>query len=138
MRIGELAARAGCDVETLRFYEREGLLAAPAREASGYRRYDDRALDTVRFIRHCRSLDIPLHHHEKWNGTGYPLKLQGDLIPLCARIFAVVDVYDALTSNRPYHEAAAQDVALAHIKEQSGIAFDPDVVRQFLEMVGEG
>ena len=60
MRIGELAARAGCDVETLRFYEREGLLAAPAREASGYRRYDDRALDTVRFIRHCRSMDIPL------------------------------------------------------------------------------
>ena len=60
MKIGELAAQAGCDVQTVRFYEREGLLEAPAREASGYRRYDDRAVVKVRFIRHCRSLDIPL------------------------------------------------------------------------------
>lgn len=61
MRIGELAAQAGCDVETVRYYEREGLLEAPPREACGYRRYDDRALEKLRFLRHCRSLDIPLH-----------------------------------------------------------------------------
>ena len=60
MKIGELAREAGCDVETVRFYEREGLLAAPAREASGYRRYGEPDLARLRFVRHCRSLDIPL------------------------------------------------------------------------------
>jgi Cd(II)/Pb(II)-responsive transcriptional regulator len=60
MKIGELAARAGCDVQTVRFYEREGLLEEPAREESGYRRYEDRHLTQLNFIRHCRSLDIPL------------------------------------------------------------------------------
>ena len=84
-----------------------------------------------------RSLDIPLYHHERWNGTGYPLKLKGTEIPLSARIFAVVDVYDALTSDRPYHEAIARDVALEHIQAQAGTAFDPDVVRVFKEMAGE-
>lgn len=60
MKIGEVAARAGCDVQTVRFYEREGLLEEPAREASGYRRYAERHLTRLNFIRHCRSLDIPL------------------------------------------------------------------------------
>src|SRR6185369_4221859 len=60
MKIGELAARAGCDVQTVRFYEREGLLEAPERESSGYRRYAARHLERVHFIRHCRSLDLPL------------------------------------------------------------------------------
>ena len=60
MKIGELAAQAGCDVQTVRFYEREGLLEEPEREASGYRRYAERHLKRLQFIRHCRSLDIPL------------------------------------------------------------------------------
>ena len=60
MKIGEVAARAGCDVQTIRFYEREGLLEAPERESSGYRRYAARHLARLHFIRHCRSLDIPL------------------------------------------------------------------------------
>jgi Cd(II)/Pb(II)-responsive transcriptional regulator len=60
MKIGELAASAGCDVQTVRFYEREGLLEEPGRDASGYRSYDQRHLSRVNFIRHCRSLDIPL------------------------------------------------------------------------------
>lgn len=60
MRIGELAQRAGCDVQTVRFYEREGLLEEPQREPSGYRAYDRRHLSRLSFIRHCRSLDIPL------------------------------------------------------------------------------
>lgn len=60
MKIGELAAKAACDVQTVRFYEREGLLEEPARTASGYRSYDTRHLGRLNFIRHCRSLDIPL------------------------------------------------------------------------------
>jgi Cd(II)/Pb(II)-responsive transcriptional regulator len=60
MKIGELAAQAGCDVQTVRFYEREGLLAEPEREPSSYRRYAARHLQRLQFIRHCRSLDIPL------------------------------------------------------------------------------
>jgi len=60
MKIGELASRTGCDVQTIRFYEREGLLEAPERESSGYRRYAVRHLARLQFIRHCRSLDIPL------------------------------------------------------------------------------
>ena len=60
MKIGELAAQAACDVQTVRFYEREGLLEEPARDASGYRSYDGRHLARLNFIRHCRSLDIPL------------------------------------------------------------------------------
>ncbi len=60
MKIGELAASAGCDVQTVRYYEREGLLEAPERDASGYRRYADRHVQRMQFIRHCRSLDVPL------------------------------------------------------------------------------
>lgn len=60
MKIGELATHAGCDVQTVRFYEREGLLEEPPRETSGYRRYDERHLTRLTFIRHCRTLDIPL------------------------------------------------------------------------------
>ncbi|MDQ2734697.1 MAG: Cd(II)/Pb(II)-responsive transcriptional regulator, partial [Pseudomonadota bacterium] len=60
MKIGELATRADCDVQTIRYYEREALLEAPSRDASGYRRYDDQHLVRLQFIRHCRSLDIPL------------------------------------------------------------------------------
>jgi Cd(II)/Pb(II)-responsive transcriptional regulator len=60
MKIGELATKAGCDAQTVRYYEREGLLEAPEREASGYRRYADKHLSRLQFIRHCRTLDIPL------------------------------------------------------------------------------
>lgn len=60
MKIGEFAARAGCDTQTVRYYEREGLLAEPSREDSGYRRYDGQQLQRLHFIRHCRTLDIPL------------------------------------------------------------------------------
>lgn len=84
-----------------------------------------------------RSLDIPLHHHEKWNGSGYPFGLQGTEIPLPARIFAVVDVYDALTSRRPYHEPVTHQVALDYIQIEAGRYFDPQVVEKFLEMLKE-
>ena len=80
------------------------------------------------------ALDIPYGHHERWDGTGYPRKLAGEQIPLAARIFSVVDVYDALTSDRPYREAWSREGALAHIEEQAGRQFDPDVVQAFLHM----
>lgn len=81
------------------------------------------------------ALDIPYCHHEKWDGTGYPRKLKGEEIPLSARIFAVVDVYDALTSDRPYRKAWEKDEALIYIKKQSGNHFFPDAVKAFCEMM---
>jgi putative nucleotidyltransferase with HDIG domain len=83
------------------------------------------------------ALDIPYCHHEKWDGTGYPRKLKEEEIPVAARIFAVVDVYDALTSDRPYRKAWKREAALAYIQEQSGKYFDPDAVRAFLELLEE-
>jgi putative nucleotidyltransferase with HDIG domain len=80
------------------------------------------------------ALDIPYCHHEKWNGTGYPRGLKGEEIPLAARIFAVADVYDALTSDRPYRKGWPPERALDYIREQSGTGFDPRVVETFLTM----
>jgi putative nucleotidyltransferase with HDIG domain len=77
------------------------------------------------------SLDIPYCHHEKWDGTGYPRGLRGEKIPLAARIFAIVDVFDALTNDRPYRPAWTQDRAMEHIRAESGKHFDPDVVDLF-------
>jgi HD-GYP domain-containing protein (c-di-GMP phosphodiesterase class II) len=84
----------------------------------------------------AQALDIPLYHHEKWDGTGYPHGLREEQIPLPARLFAVVDVYDALTSNRPYREAWSHADAIDHIKRQSGKHFDPKVVEAFSTMIG--
>ncbi len=80
------------------------------------------------------TMDIPYCHHEKWDGTGYPRGLKGTEIPLVARIFSVVDVYDALTSDRPYRSAWPEDKALEYMKEKSGIDFDPDVVELFTKL----
>lgn len=81
------------------------------------------------------ALDIPYFHHEKWDGTGYPHGLKGEQISLAARIFAVVDVWDALTSVRPYRPAWSNEQALTYIKEQSGKHFDPEVVKAFLTLI---
>lgn len=82
------------------------------------------------------ALDIPYCHHEKWDGTGYPRQLKNTEIPLAARIFAVVDVWDAVTSDRPYRPAWNKDQALSYIREQSGKHFDPQVVETFLKFIG--
>jgi putative nucleotidyltransferase with HDIG domain len=82
-----------------------------------------------------RALDIPYAHHEKWDGSGYPLGLTGDAIPMVARIFAVADVFDALTSDRPYRKAWSREKAIEYIREQSGQHFDPAVAEAFLAMV---
>jgi putative two-component system response regulator len=81
------------------------------------------------------AMEIPYCHHEKWDGTGYPRGLQGEQIPLAARLFAIVDVWDALTSDRPYRKAWERDKVLAHIKEESGKHFDPNVVEVFLQII---
>jgi len=80
-------------------------------------------------------LDIPYYHHEKWDGSGYPEGLAGDEIPLPARIFAVVDVWDALRSDRPYRTAWPEPRARSYIQEQSGKHFDPHVVEAFLRLL---
>jgi putative nucleotidyltransferase with HDIG domain len=82
------------------------------------------------------ALPIPHCHHEKWDGTGYPQGLRGEAIPLAARIFAIVDVYDALTSDRPYRRAWSPEKAIEHIRSLSGTHFDPEVVKAFLEIRG--
>ena len=83
------------------------------------------------------AMDIPYCHHEKWDGTGYPRGLKGDEIPLAAQLFAVVDVYDALTTDRPYRKAWSKEQTLGYIREQSGKHFSPIAVRAFLEMMEE-
>lgn len=97
------------------------------------------AYDMLQPIHYLRdSLDIPYCHHEKWDGTGYPQGLKGEQIPLAARIFALVDVYDALTSDRPYRRAWPKAKTLQYILEQSGKHFDPQVVEKFLQFFGAG
>jgi PAS domain S-box-containing protein len=78
------------------------------------------------------SLDIPYCHHEKWDGSGYPRQLKGEDIPLAARIFAIADVYDALTSDRPYRDAWSKEDTLNYIVDQSGKHFDPKIVEMFI------
>ena len=81
------------------------------------------------------ALDIPYYHHERWDGSGYPEGLKGLQIPLEARIFAVVDAWDALTSTRPYREAWSPEKALEYIRDNSGILFDPVVVFRFEQIM---
>ncbi len=83
------------------------------------------------------ALDIPYCHHEKWDGTGYPRGLKGEQIPLAARIFAVVDVWDALRSRRPYREAWPESRVLAHIRSLAGTHFEARMVDAFLKMLSE-
>ncbi len=79
-----------------------------------------------------RALDIPYCHHEHWNGQGYPRGLQDEQIPLSARIFAVVDAWDALRSDRPYRRAWPESRVRAYLQSEAGIHFDPKIVEVFL------
>jgi len=81
------------------------------------------------------ALDIPYCHHEKWDGTGYPRGLKGEQIPLAARIFAVVDVYDALRSDRPYRPAWSEEEVRQYIRQEAGHHFDPQVVEMFMRLL---
>ncbi len=93
-------------------------------------------LSSITFLR--PALEIPYAHHERWDGAGYPRRLSQKQIPLAARIFSIVDVWDALTSDRPYRPAWPKEKALDYICEQSGKHFDPQVVDAFLELMQSG
>ena len=94
-----------------------------------------RLLAPIAYLRDA--MEIPVHHHERWDGSGYPDGLAGEGIPLAARIFAVVDVWDALTSDRPYRDAWSDEATFAHLRENAGRLFDPTCVEAFLAMLRE-
>jgi HD-GYP domain-containing protein (c-di-GMP phosphodiesterase class II) len=101
----------------------------------GHPRLAHQLLLSVNYL--APALDIPHYHHERWDGSGYPDGLRAEQIPFSARLFAVVDVYDALTSIRPYRSAWPRQAALEHIDQQSGKLFDPAVVKAFLQVMRE-
>jgi len=92
-------------------------------------------LSSIEFLR--PALDIPYCHHEKWDGSGYPRGLQAEQIPLPARIFAVIDVWDALNSDRPYRQAWPESKVMAYLQEQAGVHFDPQVVNAFIALLAK-
>ena len=83
------------------------------------------------------ALDIPFYHHERWNGSGYPHGLKGENIPLSARLFAIVDVWDALRSDRPYRKAIPREQVIDYLSENANVLFDPKLVEVFLKFVKE-
>jgi putative nucleotidyltransferase with HDIG domain len=102
------------------------------------RKHPDYSYDMLRQIDYLRhALDIPRSHHEKWDGSGYPKGIKGEEIPLAARIFTVVDVWDALRSDRPYRKGWTTERTLQYIRKQSGKAFDPAVVEAFTALLKE-
>jgi HD-GYP domain-containing protein (c-di-GMP phosphodiesterase class II) len=116
----------------------DGILLKPGplsdEEWAVMRKHPTLAYEMLSPIHYLRSaLDIPYCHHERWDGTGYPRGLRGEQIPLAARIFAVVDVWDALNSDRPYRKAWSEDKAREYLRSAAGTQFDPQVVQAFLE-----
>lgn len=102
------------------------------------RRHPQYAFDLLAPIPYLRpALDIPYCHHEHWDGSGYPRGLRGEQIPLAARIFSIIDIWDALLSDRPYRDAWPEEKVIAYIKEISGKILDPTVVDAFLRMISE-
>jgi HD-GYP domain-containing protein (c-di-GMP phosphodiesterase class II)/putative methionine-R-sulfoxide reductase with GAF domain len=95
-----------------------------------------RIVEGIPFLQ--ETLPVIRYHQERWNGSGYPIGLKGSDIPILARVFAVVDAFDALTSNRPYRQKISTLEALAYLKEEASILFDPDIVSAFEKLVLEG
>jgi PAS domain S-box-containing protein len=102
------------------------------------RQHPQYAYDLMYPIPYLRpALDIPYAHHERWDGSGYPRGLKGEDIPLAARIFAVVDIWDALLYKRVYRDAWPEEQVLEYLKNTAGIELDPDIVENFLELLEE-
>ncbi len=103
------------------------------------RKHPDYALQMLSPISFLEpALDIPYCHHEKWDGSGYPRGLKGEKIPAAARVFAIVDVWDALRSDRPYRPAWTHERVVDYIRALAGTHFDPHAVGPFLELIGSG
>lgn len=92
-------------------------------------------LEPVEMLR--GALEIPLHHHERWDGRGYPHGIAGDQIPLAARIFAIVDVWDSLMTDQPYRPAWEPSVVIEHLQDNRGKHFDAELVDAFLVLLAE-
>jgi hypothetical protein len=102
------------------------------------RKHPQYAFDLLSPIPYLRpALDIPYCHHEHWDASGYPRGLKGEQIPLSARVFSIVDIWDALLSNRPYRDAWPEEKVIQYIKDVSGTILDPKVVKAFLKMMSE-
>jgi HD-GYP domain-containing protein (c-di-GMP phosphodiesterase class II) len=100
------------------------------------RRHPDIAVDLLSHVSYLEpALKIPHWHHEKWNGTGYPDGLHNENIPFAARLFALADVYDALTSKRPYRDAWSKENTIEYIEHEAGKHFDPRIVPEFLDLI---
>ena len=112
--------------------------ALTAKEWEIMKQHPSFALQMLSPIQYLKlALDIPHFHHERWDGSGYPGGLKGEQIPLAARIFAVADVYDALTSDRPYRSKWAKSEVVDYIRQHAGSLFDPKIVQVFLQMMEE-
>ena len=117
-----------------RILHKNGPLTEP--EKAIMRQHPVNAYKMLYPISHLRpALDIPYCHHEKWDGSGYPGALKGEEIPLAARIFTIVDVWDALRSNRPYRKAWSVKKTIGYIQQEAGKSFDPAIVRRFVEVI---
>jgi putative nucleotidyltransferase with HDIG domain/PAS domain S-box-containing protein len=92
-------------------------------------------LKKIPYLADC--IDIPLYHHERFDGKGYPTGLKGTEIPLSARVFSIIDVYDALTSDRPYRKAWTKTATIKYLRDMAGTQFDPAIVPVFIEMIGD-
>lgn len=102
------------------------------------RRHPVYARDMLAEVDYLRpALEIPYYHHERWDGSGYPEGLKGEEIPLCARIFAVVDVHDALSTDRPYREAWPAEKVLEYLRDNAGVLFDPTIAEAFLGLLAK-
>ena len=95
--------------------------------------YAKQMLSQVDFLQPC--VEVAYSHHERWDGLGYPEGLKGEEIPLSARIFAVVDQWDALTSDRPYRKAWTRELVIAYLRENAGKIYDPEIVDVFLRII---
>jgi len=113
MKIGELAKATDCEVETIRYYEREGLLAAPPRSESGYRQYAQREVEQLNFIRHCRSLDMPLADIKRLAACA------GDAVASCGEVDALVDAHIARVRSK-LASLRALEVQLIRLRAQCG------------------
>lgn len=123
--------KMGIPDEILR--KRESLTISERKVVEQHPVYSYELLSRIPYLE--KALDIPYCHHERWDGNGYPRGLKGEEIPLAARIFTVIDVWDAVQSDRPYNRAWSSEKAIQYLKDEAGKYFDPNLVEIFLELV---